>query len=98
MNRSQKGQPNEQTYFRLSLECRSHPGSADTGHAGSGSQLQDRLFEGQDQQEASQQENRRGYQRQRQARCEVIGINLDFARPERHRSGRCFLAMRLAKI
>src|SRR5580658_2748116 len=66
-----KGEPNEQTYFRLSSEHGSHPGRPDTGCASPGGRQQDHRLQGQDQQEASQQESLCGQQQQRQTRRQV---------------------------
>ena len=56
-----KGEPNEQTYFRLSVKRGSHLGSPDTGCICSGpGRQQDLYLEGKIQQEASQQEIHRG--------------------------------------
>src|SRR5271163_2420072 len=72
----EKGTQNEQTYFRLSLKCRSHPRCTNScrspGRAGR--RQQDHcLFESEDQQETSQQEIDCREQHHRQACREVTG-------------------------
>jgi hypothetical protein len=80
MNRSQKENQSEQTYFRLSIERGSHPGGPNTGYFGPSGRQQDSVAcfdpregrEGEEDHQEASQENDCGEQHQRKTRSQVI--------------------------